>query len=666
MRQYIENILPYYSKYERAAAFFSVLWAFQPSGPVSVFAGFAAGCLMVAGHARIQIAPLFLSTFAAALYMFPWVVQFIETGPDWSIFAWRACVICGTILAAILHSVAPIRTLPPYTGKYHVGAQDAWVSRAGMRLRIRLMYPLAPTRAAVHPPYLLHGVNSVKGVAAYKGMWWPLFTAAVHTQVHHWSDRDGQPPPTSGATPVPPPYPGPDGPAEARRAPAAGHPELPAASSPVMVFSHGLAAGPELYSALCSELASHGWLVLMVEHPDGSAAYAQPEQNGTGLPYEPLTAEEKEHVGLQWERRNVQLQERTKDVGCMLQLLAEWFQYPEDIQAGRTTAQYDPSLDFIRYVVALHGDSSAVWLGGHSFGAATCLEVAAQSEHPTLVAPSLSPPGLDRGEAKKIQGAQQGLVAQRAPIAGVIALDPWGFPISPTTVAHGLPNTPVFAVLGKQFSSPTDLPSNYGTLRLLLHAETRELVAQAHQRSSSGSNGVHIAHVALGAELPDAAEESDEEGSHPTEPAHGWREHGSGVDARGFWRPSPDLQLQLKPGASPSTLLIAMDGLQHLDFSDVPFLAAKSMLGDGTGKDMVPELVTPWLGACIRQFTKQATQDAGPVRGEVKPGRTMVGGLPVPKFGGGGVRTAKSARAASAVLALESMAKHPGLAPREL
>jgi hypothetical protein len=44
---------------------------------------------------------------------------------------------------------------------------------------------------------------------------------------------------------------------------------------PVVLFSHGLAGQRAMYSISCSELASQGYLVLALEHADGTASAAQ-------------------------------------------------------------------------------------------------------------------------------------------------------------------------------------------------------------------------------------------------------------------------------------------------------------------------------------------------------------------------------------------------------
>ncbi|PVU96825.1 hypothetical protein BB561_000930 [Smittium simulii] len=41
---------------------------------------------------------------------------------------------------------------------------------------------------------------------------------------------------------------------------------------PVAIFSHGLAGNRSTYSAICRELASHGFIIIAIEHRDGSAS----------------------------------------------------------------------------------------------------------------------------------------------------------------------------------------------------------------------------------------------------------------------------------------------------------------------------------------------------------------------------------------------------------
>jgi dienelactone hydrolase len=54
-------------------------------------------------------------------------------------------------------------------------------------------------------------------------------------------------------------------------------------SWPVVLFSHGLCGTRTMYSALCTELASHGYFVVAPEHTDGSACLAVTD--GRVIPY---------------------------------------------------------------------------------------------------------------------------------------------------------------------------------------------------------------------------------------------------------------------------------------------------------------------------------------------------------------------------------------------
>jgi platelet-activating factor acetylhydrolase len=45
---------------------------------------------------------------------------------------------------------------------------------------------------------------------------------------------------------------------------------------PVVAFSHGVGGHRSMYSALCTYLASHGFVVAAVEHTDGLSSAAKP------------------------------------------------------------------------------------------------------------------------------------------------------------------------------------------------------------------------------------------------------------------------------------------------------------------------------------------------------------------------------------------------------
>lgn len=43
---------------------------------------------------------------------------------------------------------------------------------------------------------------------------------------------------------------------------------------PLLLFSHGLGGVPEIYTSVLQEVVSHGFVVLAVNHADGSACFS--------------------------------------------------------------------------------------------------------------------------------------------------------------------------------------------------------------------------------------------------------------------------------------------------------------------------------------------------------------------------------------------------------
>ena len=54
---------------------------------------------------------------------------------------------------------------------------------------------------------------------------------------------------------------------------------------PIVVFSHGLGGSMEMYTQLCQHIASYGYIVVAMEHEDGSACYAETVE-GQAIPYQ--------------------------------------------------------------------------------------------------------------------------------------------------------------------------------------------------------------------------------------------------------------------------------------------------------------------------------------------------------------------------------------------
>ncbi|XP_072354945.1 platelet-activating factor acetylhydrolase isoform X1 [Scyliorhinus torazame] len=152
---------------------------------------------------------------------------------------------------------------------------------------------------------------------------------------------------------------------------------------PLVIFSHGLGAFRTLYSAICIELASQGFVVAAVEHRDGSASatYYFEEKTKTvnevgkctspALPFDQLQQKwlyYKPHKEGEQEFpfRNVQVHQRAEECIRALKLLT-------DINLGKPVHNVFPlTFDFTKMKDCL--DLHKVAIMGHSFGGATVID----------------------------------------------------------------------------------------------------------------------------------------------------------------------------------------------------------------------------------------------------------------------------------------------------
>ena len=176
------------------------------------------------------------------------------------------------------------------------------------------------------------------------------------------------------------------------------HPEaVPLASPhyegwPVVLFSHGLGVNRAGMSQLVYQLASQGVVVFALEHREGSACssfYRETrEAELVAIPHR-LVGEDDKEV----EVRESQAKERTAEVLRCLDLVAK-VQAGEAIENVFSLAAPAPAPSALAGLL----DLSSLHLMGHSFGGATVLLAATQ-------------------------------LASSRKVAGVLALDPWMFPV---------------------------------------------------------------------------------------------------------------------------------------------------------------------------------------------------------------------------------------------
>jgi len=140
---------------------------------------------------------------------------------------------------------------------------------------------------------------------------------------------------------------------------------------PLVVFSHGMGCSRFAYSRICTDIASHGFVVAAVEHRDGSAAlsYSMESGNKLWIQHRRITDEDKEY-----QMRNSQLQFRIKEVVRVLNLVEELARGSNVTNVLEDAGDYD--LKMFKDKI----DTNHTMLTGHSYGGATTLMTLARDE----------------------------------------------------------------------------------------------------------------------------------------------------------------------------------------------------------------------------------------------------------------------------------------------
>ncbi|XP_039981622.1 platelet-activating factor acetylhydrolase [Xiphias gladius] len=148
---------------------------------------------------------------------------------------------------------------------------------------------------------------------------------------------------------------------------------------PVVIFSHGLGAFRTLYSAICAELASQGFIVASVEHRDqsASATFYFREKTNKNVPKTSASAKDNlvkewmyyrtlQHGESEFPLRNKQVKQRADECILTLDKLTEinsGIHVQNVLQTQFDWATLENSMDLCR-IAAM----------GHSFGGATVIE----------------------------------------------------------------------------------------------------------------------------------------------------------------------------------------------------------------------------------------------------------------------------------------------------
>jgi len=134
---------------------------------------------------------------------------------------------------------------------------------------------------------------------------------------------------------------------------------------PVIVFSHGLGCSRFAYSRICTDLASHGFIVIAPEHREGSSCVSYHHNEGGQkqfIHHRRLQEFEKEY-----EIRNEQVKHRAQEMLRCLELIT-------DLNAGnKVMNELDANCVENLSMFKDQADMTSPVAAGHSFGGATTL-----------------------------------------------------------------------------------------------------------------------------------------------------------------------------------------------------------------------------------------------------------------------------------------------------
>uniref|UniRef100_A0A8D0L3T0 Platelet-activating factor acetylhydrolase n=1 Tax=Sphenodon punctatus TaxID=8508 RepID=A0A8D0L3T0_SPHPU len=242
--------------------------------------------------------------------------------------------------------VAQSLGLPHGKGPHQAGCTDVMVGHTQKGLFFRLLYPCIP-QAEAEQPLWIPRYEYCRGLADYMNMnrkWCaPLLSV------------------TFGSCRIPVCWNAPFKSCDSKY--------------PLIIFSHGLGAFRTVYSAVCAEMASRGFVVMALEHRDHSASatyFYKP------VPETPASAEaaaaEEEWIPFQraqegqkeFHFRNPQLHHRAGECIQGLRLL-------QDIESGKAVTNILHT-DFDLSALKDNIDFGKVAVMGHSFGGATAVQ----------------------------------------------------------------------------------------------------------------------------------------------------------------------------------------------------------------------------------------------------------------------------------------------------
>lgn len=344
--------------------------------------------------------------------------------------------LAGILLYPLLFLYTACKTVPQPSGAYTVGQHDfLHTLRTGETLRLRMWYPSDPADKRRETCWWLPGDLAMRvqyarsyPVALNFPSWLSVLLGLPLALVRQPSkvrcDARALAPPSDSQWPV-------------------------------ALFSHGLLGCVSAYTALCAEVASHGMVVLTLEHTDGSAAHTQLRPGEAGTAFLTNSTRPAAHASEKaW--RSEQTQTRSAQLIALLGTLEQVLQ-PTPVGALGSGSV----------------ETGRAALFGHSFGGATAIESAVALRYGSSVA-GASVPAIE--------------------VSAVVLLDPWMLGCSERVyeAAPSMPAPPVLVVMSQSLMWPDNADDVSRAMRALPRSNNNLLVEAKDSRHQEASDFVPL------------------------------------------------------------------------------------------------------------------------------------------------------------------------------
>jgi dienelactone hydrolase len=196
---------------------------------------------------------------------------------------------------------------------------------------------------------------------------------------------------------------------------------------PVVLFSHGLGGCMEMYTQLCQQIASHGFIVVAMEHEDGSGAYAETPLGEAIYYKKPDDTPYSRNKVLNFRRPF--LQQRVKETMAVLDALLLDPEQKAEFFKENTKAQ--------QIFQTIADTTTGVALLGHSFGGATMILTVQEY----LSKKSTATKTTSSSSSSSVQEQEQQQQQQPPIISSLSVLDPWAFSLEDKVLHQGIPSS---------------------------------------------------------------------------------------------------------------------------------------------------------------------------------------------------------------------------------